>query len=111
MAKSERRQANEASREPASASRASEDAASAERPEELLAIRELCIHFPGARVARAVDGLELSLARGRPLGVVGESGCGKSLTALSIMGLLPSAARVVSGSMRFDGQELLELSA
>jgi peptide/nickel transport system ATP-binding protein len=57
-----------------------------------------------------VDGVSLSLARGETLGVVGESGCGKSVTALSVMRLVPPhSGRIVSGSVRFDGTELLAL--
>ncbi len=55
--------------------------------------------------ARAVRNVSFSLERGETLGLVGESGCGKSITALSLMGLLPESAKV-SGSIRFDGQEL-----
>ena len=54
----------------------------------------------------ALRGLDFSLARGGTLGLIGESGCGKSLTALALMGLLPEGAQV-SGSVRLDGQELL----
>ncbi len=61
-------------------------------------------------VVRAVDGVSLSLDRGETLGVVGESGCGKSVTALSVMRLVPPATgRIVAGSIRFDGMELLTL--
>ncbi len=56
--------------------------------------------------AQALRGLDFSLARGGTLGLIGESGCGKSLTALALMGLLPEGAQV-SGSVRLDGQELL----
>src|SRR5690349_2291409 len=59
---------------------------------------------------RAVDGASFSVDRGKTLGIVGESGCGKSVTALSIMGLLVPAARIESGSIRFDGRELNRLS-
>jgi oligopeptide transport system ATP-binding protein len=59
---------------------------------------------------RAVDGVSFSVERGRTLGIVGESGCGKSVTALSIMGLLVAAARIETGSIRFDGRELNRLS-
>jgi len=58
-------------------------------------------------VSRAVDGVSFSLQRRETLGVVGESGCGKSVTALSIMGLVPSPpGRIVDGSIVFDGEEL-----
>jgi oligopeptide/dipeptide ABC transporter ATP-binding protein len=56
---------------------------------------------------RAVDGVSFSLERGKTLGIVGESGCGKSVTALSIMGLVPVPGRVVSGSVLFDGRQLV----
>ena len=58
--------------------------------------------------ADAVRGVSFALARGETLGLVGESGCGKSLTALALMGLLPESA-VISGSIRLDGQELVGL--
>src|SRR6218665_3740608 len=56
--------------------------------------------------ADAVRGVDFSLARGATLGLIGESGCGKSITALALLGLLPEGAQV-SGSIRFDGHELL----
>ena len=60
---------------------------------------------------RAVDGVSLSLDQGRTLGLVGESGCGKSVTALSIMRLIPSPpGRTESGRIVFDGRDLLSLS-
>jgi peptide/nickel transport system ATP-binding protein len=60
----------------------------------------------------AVDGVSFSLDAGRTLGLVGESGCGKSVTALSIMRLVPSpAGRIEAGSIRFDGVDLLQLHA
>ena len=57
----------------------------------------------------AVDGVSFAIEEGKVLGIVGESGCGKSVTALSIMGLVRNPGRVVSGSVRFDGQELVGL--
>ncbi|MGI8479107.1 MAG: ABC transporter ATP-binding protein [Gaiellaceae bacterium] len=54
----------------------------------------------------AVDGVSFTLEERKTLGIVGESGCGKSVTVLSIMGLVQSPGRVVSGSVRFEGQEL-----
>ena len=58
--------------------------------------------------AQAVRGISFSLERGETLGIVGESGCGKSITVMSLMGLLPSSAKV-SGSIKLDGQELVGL--
>jgi oligopeptide/dipeptide ABC transporter ATP-binding protein len=58
---------------------------------------------------RAVDGVDLSVERGRTLGIVGESGCGKSVTALSIMGLVPQPpGRIAAGEVRFEGEDLLK---
>jgi oligopeptide/dipeptide ABC transporter ATP-binding protein len=61
-------------------------------------------------VSRAVNGVGISLSRGEILGVVGESGCGKSLTALSILRLVPHPGRIVSGAIRLGGSNLLDLS-
>jgi peptide/nickel transport system ATP-binding protein len=58
--------------------------------------------------AQAVRGISFALERGETLGIVGESGCGKSITVMSLMGLLPSSA-TVTGSIRLDGQELVGL--
>jgi oligopeptide transport system ATP-binding protein len=61
-------------------------------------------------VVRAVDGVSFSLAKGEVLGIVGESGCGKSVTNLSILGLLPKPqGKIVGGSVRFQGRELVGL--
>ena len=77
----------------------------------VLAVSELRTHFHTRDgIVKAVDGVSLAIARGETLGIVGESGCGKSVTALSIMRLVPPASgRIVGGSIRFDGQELLTL--
>ncbi|MBO0874733.1 MAG: ABC transporter ATP-binding protein [Pseudonocardia sp.] len=73
----------------------------------LLEIEDLSVSFPTEDgLVRAVRGVSLSLAAGEVLGVVGESGCGKSVTAQAVMGLLPPGARV-SGSIRFGGIELV----
>ena len=73
----------------------------------LLQVSQLNIALPTPRgLAQAVRGLDFTLERGETLGLIGESGCGKSLTALALMGLLPERARA-SGSIRLDGQELL----
>lgn len=76
---------------------------------ELLSVRDLRITLPTAHgPAEALRGVSFSLDRGQTLGLIGESGCGKSMTALALMGLLPDRAQL-SGSIRFDGQELTTL--
>jgi peptide/nickel transport system ATP-binding protein len=78
--------------------------------EPLLAVEDLRVTLPTARgPADAVRGVGFSLARGETLGLIGESGCGKSVTALALMGLLPEGA-AVRGSVRFAGRELVGLS-
>jgi peptide/nickel transport system ATP-binding protein len=76
----------------------------------LLEVRGLRTTFASERgEVRAVDGVDLSLERGRTLGIVGESGCGKSVTALSIMGLVPQPpGRIAAGEILFEGENLLE---
>ena len=78
----------------------------------LLEVRDLRTHFfTRDGVVRAVDGVSLSVDRGRTLGLVGESGCGKSVLALSIIGLIPRPpARIVGGEVVFDGEDLTALS-
>ena len=78
----------------------------------LLEVSDLRTHFFTRQgVVRAVDGVSFSIDVGRTLGIVGESGCGKSVTALSIVGLIPKPpAKIVSGSVRLDGRELTTLS-
>jgi len=74
----------------------------------LLAVEDLRVAFEGDRglVTQAVAGVSFVLARGRTLGIVGESGCGKSVTALAIMRLLPRANTQVSGAVLFEGHDL-----
>jgi peptide/nickel transport system ATP-binding protein len=67
-------------------------------------------HSDDGRVTHAVDSVDLSVANGATLGLVGESGCGKSVTSLAIMGLLSKQSAEVTGSIRFDGFDLLEVS-
>jgi oligopeptide/dipeptide ABC transporter ATP-binding protein len=77
----------------------------------LLEVNGLKTHFfTREGVVRAVDGVSFSVDRGQTLGIVGESGCGKSVTALSIMGLIPRPpARIVEGSIRFESRDLTTL--
>ncbi|SKA38643.1 peptide/nickel transport system ATP-binding protein [Enhydrobacter aerosaccus] len=75
----------------------------------LLELRQLAVSFAtDDGTVRAVDGIDLALQRGRTLGLVGESGCGKSVTSLAIMGLLPPDHSRVSGEVRFEGRDLLK---
>ncbi len=78
----------------------------------LLEVRGLRTLFASERgEVRAVDGVDFRLERGRTLGIVGESGCGKSVTALSIMGLVPQPpGRIAAGEVRFEGEDLLQAS-
>jgi peptide/nickel transport system ATP-binding protein len=78
----------------------------------LLEVRDLRTHFfTSDGVVRAVDGVSFDLSPGETLGIVGESGCGKSVTALSILRLIaPETGRIVGGSIRFGDRELTALS-
>jgi peptide/nickel transport system ATP-binding protein len=78
----------------------------------LLDVRALRTVFDGEQgEVRAVDGVDLALKRGRTLGIVGESGCGKSVTALSIMGLVPQPpGRIAGGEVLFEGEDLLKVA-
>jgi len=79
---------------------------------DLLDIQGLTTHFfTRSGVIKAVDNLSLRLQKGRVLGLVGESGCGKTVTALSILNLVPYPGKIVSGRIVFEGQDLLTLSA
>lgn len=80
--------------------------------EDLLDVRNLHTHFfTHDGVVKAVDDVTFSVRRGEVLGIVGESGCGKSVTALSIMRLIASPpGRITSGTITFEGQDLLSLS-
>ena len=77
----------------------------------LLAISSLRTVFrTGGGDVAAVDGVDISVGRGRTLGIVGESGCGKSVLSLSVMRLVPPPGRIATGRIRFDGRNLLDLS-
>jgi ABC-type dipeptide/oligopeptide/nickel transport system ATPase component len=77
----------------------------------LLRVKNLRSHFfTDEGVVKAVDGVSFDLAEGEILGIVGETGCGKTVTALSIMRLLPSPGRIVGGEILFKGKDLLKKS-
>jgi oligopeptide transport system ATP-binding protein len=77
----------------------------------LLEVRDLRTQFTTREgVVKAVDGVSFELHAGETLGIVGESGCGKSVTALSIMRLVPRPGRIVGGEVLFEGRDLTKLS-
>jgi oligopeptide/dipeptide ABC transporter ATP-binding protein len=76
----------------------------------LLEVKDLHTQFfTDSGVVQAVNGVSFDLHEGESLGIVGESGCGKSVTALSIMGLVPEPGRVTKGEIRFHGEDLLRM--
>ena len=78
----------------------------------LLQVKNLVVEFPGRHgTLRALDGISFDIAPGEILGVVGESGAGKSLTGASIIGLLEPPGRIVSGEILLEGQRIDNLSS
>ncbi|MCC7201394.1 MAG: ABC transporter ATP-binding protein [Nitrospirae bacterium] len=78
----------------------------------LLSVNNLKTHFSTPEgVIRAVDDVSFKIDKGRVLGLVGESGCGKSVTALSLMRLVPQPGRIIAGEIFFDGRDLLRLDS
>ena len=74
----------------------------------LLEVRDLQVEIPLSRgLVRAVDGVSFALEPGRALGLVGESGCGKSMTLRAILGLLPKPAQITGGEVLYDGEDLV----
>ena len=83
----------------------------ARRPETLLDVQDLVVRFrTHDGTIHAVNGISFEIAKGETLGIVGESGCGKSVTALALLGILPRAGRVTGGTAHFEGRDLLTLS-
>ena len=81
-----------------------------ENEQNVLEIRGLRSYFfTDSGTVPAVDGIDLDIPRGKIIGLVGESGCGKSMTAKSIMGLLRAPGRIAGGSIRFEGRDLAQL--
>jgi oligopeptide/dipeptide ABC transporter ATP-binding protein len=76
----------------------------------ILQVNDLHTYFFNRRgITKAVDGISFSLRQGETLGIVGESGCGKTMTALSLLGLIPKpSARIVSGEIILDGEDLVQ---
>jgi len=86
------------------------------QPPPLLRVTDLRIEFPVERLGvvrrvAVVDGASVEIGRGEAVGLVGESGCGKSVTALAVLGLLPPQARVAAGRIEFDGRDVTAASA
>lgn len=79
--------------------------------ENLLSIKDLVVEYTTeGDIVQAVNGVDLTLRHGESLGLVGETGAGKTTTALAILGLLPDrTARIPAGSIEFDGQDVLSL--
>ena len=78
--------------------------------EPLVEIKNLSIRFPeGNSTFEAVKGISFSIGKGEIVGVVGESGSGKSMSALALMGLLPKDAEIASGSLCFQGEDLVTM--
>lgn len=79
--------------------------------DNILIIRDLKVAFQvKGKLAYALDGINIDIPRGKIVGIVGESGCGKSMTAMSIMGLIKNPGKIVGGSIDFCGTELTKLS-
>ncbi|MGO1296860.1 MAG: ABC transporter ATP-binding protein [Vibrio sp.] len=81
-------------------------------PDPLLSVKNLAVEFNTDKgVARAINGISFDVMPGETLAIVGESGCGKSVSSLAVMGLIPSPpGNIVAGSIRFQGQELVGLN-
>ena len=79
--------------------------------DNILTIRDLKVAFQvKGKLAYALDGINIDIPKGKIVGIVGESGCGKSMTAMSIMGLIKNPGKIVGGSIDFCGTELTKMS-
>ena len=79
--------------------------------DNILTIRDLKVAFQvKGKLAYALDGINIDIPKGKIVGIVGESGCGKSMTAMSIMGLIKNPGKIVGGSIDFCGTELTKIS-
>lgn len=76
----------------------------------LLEIDSLKVHFNKGGILKAVDGINLKISQGEILALVGESGCGKSITALSVLGLLPAHCKIVAGEITFKKHQIIKMS-
>src|SRR5688500_4358120 len=84
--------------------------AGAPAPEPVLEVENLqTVFYTRGGLVKAVDGVSFTLGRSETLAIVGESGCGKSVTALSLMRLVSDPGRVVGGSVKLDGRDLVGL--
>ncbi len=80
---------------------------------KILSVNNLTVHFhTEAGIVRALEDVSFSIEEGEVLGLVGETGCGKSVTALSVMGLLPvPPGKILGGTIEFGGRDLLSLNS
>src|SRR6266496_1761224 len=79
--------------------------------EPLLSVENLRVRFWTQRgTVHAVNGISFEISAGETLGIVGESGCGKSVTSLALLGILPRAGRATKGEALFEGRDLLKLA-
>ena len=79
--------------------------------ESLLSVRNLCTYFlNNKKIVRAVDGVSFDVRRGEILGLVGESGCGKSATCRSLIRLIQSSGEIVNGQILYDGRDIVRMS-
>ena len=78
----------------------------------LIEVKDLCIEFKGSGgTVKAVDNVSFDIKKGEVFALVGESGCGKSTTAMGIMQLIKEPGKIAGGSINFEGKDLLQLSA